>query len=334
LSAADVAAALWRERAGRRAIDVIGLGQNSLDHVAELDAFPTFAGKSAARSYATLPGGQVATALLACARLGLRAAFVSSVGEDPPGDAVLRPLRDAGVDVSEVRRIPGAETQIALILVDRPSGERTVVWYRDPRLRLEVANLRRASIERARLLHLDASDPDVCCWAAKVARGSGIPVVLDADRYRPELDDVLRLVDFPIVGREFAETYTAGGGVQDALVELCAAGARLAVVTLGAVGALARTGDRMIESPGFRVDVRDTTGAGDAFHAGFIWALLEGFDADRALRAANAAGALCCRAVGAQGGQPDRTALEAFLRAHVPIDWPGVPSAARIGESR
>lgn len=334
MSEARVAGPLWRERAAVRAIDVIGIGQNSYDHVAELDAFPTLAGKSAARSYATLPGGQIATALLACARLGLRAAFVSSVGDDPPGDAVLRPLREAGVDVSEVRRIPGAETQIALVLVDRPSGERTVIWYRDPRLGLEVANLCRASIERARLLHLDASDPDVGCWAAKVAREAGIPVVLDADRYRPELDDVLRLVDFPIVGREFAEIYTAGGAVQDALVKLCAAGARLAVVTLGAIGALARSGDRMIESSAFRIDVRDTTGAGDAFHAGFIWALLEGLDAERALCAANAAGALCCRAVGAQGGHPDRTSLEEFLRVHVPIDWPGVPSTARRGDSR
>ncbi|UCE85175.1 MAG: carbohydrate kinase family protein [Deltaproteobacteria bacterium] len=323
MSDAPRADRLWPESRAARSLDVLGIGQNSYDHVAELEAFPRFAGKAAARRYETLPGGQVATALLGCARLGLRGAFVSTVGDDAPGEAVLRPLRAAGVDVSGVRRIPGAKTQIALILIDRASGERTVVWYRDPRLALEVRDLSRASIERARVLHLDASDPEVACWAADVAREAGIPVVLDADRYRPELDAILRRVDFPIVGLEFAETYTSGGSVTDALVGLSGAGARLAVVTLGPIGALARQGERRIESPAFRVEARDTTGAGDAFHAGFIWALLQGLDAERALRIANAAGALCCREIGAQGGQPDRDALEAFLRAHEPIAWTG-----------
>jgi sugar/nucleoside kinase (ribokinase family) len=322
LSAADTKP-LWRERDARRSVDVLGIGQNSYDQVARVDVFPTFASKTAATSFEAFPGGQIAGAVHACARLGLRAAWVSSVGDDGAADVVLESLRSAGVDVSEVRRIKGAQTQNALILVHGASGERTVIWHRDARLALKATDLRRTSIQRARALHLDASDPDVAVWAAKIARRAGIPVVLDADHYRPELEPLLGLVDFPIVSREFAETYTTGGAVRDTLARLCVAGARLSVVTLGAIGALAKTGDRVIESPGFRVEPSDTTGAGDAFHGAFIWAVLAEFDAERALGFANAAGALCCREAGAQAGHPTRAELEAFLGSHEPIDWVG-----------
>lgn len=313
---------LWCERGGQRSVDVLGIGEISFDHVAAVDGLPRFAGKLPALDYATRAGGQVASALHACARLGLRTTLVSSVGDDEPGDAALEPLRAAGVDVAGVRRVAGARTQTAWILVDRATGERAVIFYRDPRLALDPAALRRGTIERARALHLDATDPELALCAANVAREVEIPVVLDADGYRPELDPILCRVDFPIVSREFAETYSQGGP-RETLARLCAEGARLAVVTLGAIGALARSGERQFESPGFRVDVRDTTGAGDAFHGAFVWALLEGLDAERSLRVANAAGALCCGAPGAQGGHPTRAELDAFLRAHEPVAWSG-----------
>ena len=72
----------------------------------------------------------------------------------------------------------------------------------------------------------------------------------------------------------------------------------------------------MIESPAFRMEARDTTGAGDAFHGAFVFGLLEGLDAAGVLRTANAAAAMNCRALGAQAGLPDRSELEAFLREH------------------
>jgi sugar/nucleoside kinase (ribokinase family) len=101
------------------------------------------------------------------------------------------------------------------------------------------------------------------------------------------------------------------------------------VVTLGELGALARQGERVIESPGFRVEARDTTGAGDVFHAAFLWAVLEGRGARAALRVANAAAAMNCRALGAQGGLPDRASLARFLEAEAPRTWRG-PSATRL----
>jgi sugar/nucleoside kinase (ribokinase family) len=307
-----------RARARRGGFDVIGIGQNSLDRVCVFDGALPLGGKVALRSSRDLPGGQIATAMLSCARLGMHAAYVGTLGDDAVADVVLAPLARAGVDLGGVKRVASAPTRSATILVDARSGERTVLGYRDARLALTPADLDAAPIGRAGCLHVDAVDPEASGFAAEVARRAGVPVVLDADAASSGLEKLLARVDFPIVSRVLAD---AMGGPRAALGELCALGARLAVVTLGEHGALARQGERWIESPAFRVDVRDTTGAGDVFHAAFVWGLLEGLAAEAILRAANAAAAMNCRALGAQGGLPTRAELEAFLREQKPGPW-------------
>lgn len=298
---------------------MVGIGQSSIDHVGLVDGLPGLGGKQPLLAYERRAGGQIATAVLATSRLGLRSAFLGTVGDDEASLAVLGPLRAAGVDVEGVRVRAHTPTQLALILVDRETGERTVAWYRDPRLRLKPGELRRESIERGRALLLDAGDPEAATWAAKVAREAGIPVVLDADTVLPGIDALLAEVDFPVVSREFALAHS--GGVRAALGSLLSLGARLAVVTLGELGAFAADRERERPAPGYVVEVRDSTGAGDAFHAGFVWGMLEGLPAEEVLRAANAVAALNCRAPGAQGGLPTREVLLAFLSAHEPRAW-------------
>ncbi len=321
MSAGPEQAPLVRARSRAPGCDVIGVGQSSLDRVCLLAAPVPPGGKTALLDSRDLPGGQIATAMLACARLGLRAAYVGSVGDDPAADEVLAPLARAGIDLRGVKRIAHAPTRTATVLVDARSGERTILGYRDPRLALVPADLEVGPIESAGCLHVDAVDAEASAFAAETAQRVGVPVVLDADCAGPGLEKLLARVDFPIVSRGLAEAMGGRGGLRAALGELCALGARLAVVTLGEYGALARLGERVIESPAFRVDVRDTTGAGDVFHAAFAWGLLEGLGAEPILRAANAAAAMSCRALGAQGGLPTRVELEAFLREQRPDVW-------------
>lgn len=259
-------------------------------------------------------GGQVATAVLACARLGLRCAYAGAVGDDAEATRVLEPLRKAGVDCSAVKRVANGRTRRALIRVDPASGERHVEPERDARVALAPADLEAGRVRAARALLVDAEDPEASLWAARVARGAGVPVVLDADRRGRGAEALLGEVDFPIVSLEFAESL-CDGSVREALRILASRARHLAVVTLGPDGAIAmaRDGDRVLESPAFRVAARDTTGAGDVFHAAFVWGLLQGFDAATVLRSANAAAAMSCRALGAQGSLPDREELAAFL---------------------
>jgi sugar/nucleoside kinase (ribokinase family) len=299
----------------RGALDVVGLGEISHDRLVRVAHWPEPGDKLDVLSEATAPGGQVASAILGCARLGLRAGLIGAVGDDDRGGAALSNLRADGVELSAVQVLTGVQTRTALILVSATDGSRAVLAQRDPRLGLAPARRVRAHVERARLLLVDATDPDAALWAARVARESGIPVLADLDAARPELAALLAATDFPVVTKEFAEEWGGTGRLRDGLERLTAGGASLAVATCGAEGAVARLGGREIVSPALPGRVEDTTGAGDAFHAGFAWGLLEGLEPEAILRFANAAAVLCCEARGAQAGLPTRAQVEARLNA-------------------
>jgi len=311
-------------------LDVVGLGECSLDHVCVVPRHPQRGEDLDLVRYDRRPGGQVATAVLGCARLGLRTAFAGAVGDDPGAEEILRPLREAGVDVAGVRRVAGAPSRTALVLVEERGGERTVLGYRDPRLALRPEQLDAGLLCRGRVLHLDARDPEAAAWACQRARERGVAVVLDADRCWAGWEALLRSVDFPIVSRSFAEECGGTGSARDGLRRLAELAPRLAVVTLGDRGAMAARGRQIWSSPAFAVDARDTTGAGDAFRAGFVWALLrsgpgteDALDVVSLLRAANAVAALNCTAFGAQGGLPEPRDVERLLATGSAASGPG-----------
>jgi ribokinase len=291
---------------------VLGVGECSLDTWLEVEALPPPGGKATVKDRRELPGGQIATATLAAARLGLRAAYAGAVGDDAAAALALAGLRAGGVDCSRVRTVPGARTRAAVIVVERASGERAVLGHRDPKL--DAAALAGLAPDDARLLLLDATDPAAALALARAARARGVPVVLDLDAAAPEAEALLASTDFPVVSEAFA--VRAYGSAEAALARLAALGAKLPVVTRGALGALAWWRERPLASPAFAVDAVDTTGAGDVFHGAFAWGLLAGLDAAALLRAANAAAALACTGRGAQGVLPDRARLEAFLAGY------------------
>lgn len=306
-------APIWQATGTGRSLDVLGLGENSLDRVCVVDALPRSGEKLDVRDYVERPGGQVATTILGCARLGLRSAYAGAVGDDLAAEQVLEPLREAQVELSHVRAVEGAPTRQAVILVERDSAERCVLGVRDPRLSLGAGVPNRAAIASAHVLAIDTSDCDAGQWAARAAREAGTAVVLDADHPTDEVLALVCDVDFPIVSADFAELMGQGGSPERMLRELAGRGARLSVVTLGQQGALALADDRTFESPAFAVRALDTTGAGDAFRGGFIWALVNGRDPVSALRVANATAAMNCRGLGAQAGLPTLVELEKFL---------------------
>lgn len=301
-------------------LDVVGLGEISLDQVCVLDRVSSLraSDKLPLQSLERRPGGAVATAVLGCAHLGLRSGLIGATGKDEAGRLSLAPLSAAGVDLSGVREVADAATREAVILVDRPTGDRSVLFHRDRRLSLEAGSLGREEVLRARALLLDTSDPEAAIWAAGIARSAGIPVLLDADSAWPEPETLLSRVDFPVVSQRLAEEFGGTGKVRDGLRALSAQGATLAVATLGERGTLALSGTEWIESAGFAIEPVDTTGAGDAFRAGFIWGVLAGKSAVEVLEVANAAGALNCRALGAQAGLPAAAEVEALVRQRPP----------------
>lgn len=293
-------------------VDVLGVGECSVDEVVRVEALPPPGGKARARSRQRLAGGQVATASLACARLGLRTAFVSSVGDDADGVFALAPLAAAGVDVTRVRRVPGAPTRRAWICVEERSGERTIVWQRDERLALALDAVSADDVASACAVLVDPTDLGLALRVADFARRGGVPCVLDADSPAPGIDELLAAASHPVISAPLAKALF--GSPEAAVRALARAGAVLPVVTQGAEDAVAWIGGRVESVPAFAIEAVDCTGAGDAFHAGLVYGMLTGFVGAALLRVAHAVAACACLAPGAQGGLPDRDALEAFLR--------------------
>lgn len=297
------------------AFDVVGLGEISIDTVARVDRWPKIGDKVAIADIAEMPGGQIATASLGCARLGLRTALIGAVGREKGGKRALAPLADAGIDISCVRRVRGARTRSAHVYVRNSDGERSVFAHRERALDLKIGGRRERMIRAGRLLMTDTTDLDATRHAVECARAAGIPVMLDADALFPGWQGLLARVEFPVVSRHFADESGQSRDPRACLDVLTGLGARAAVVTLGEQGAIGRFGDTVIETPARRVQVRDTTGAGDAFHAGFAWSLLRGLSAEACLRTSCAVAALSCEGVGAQSGLPTPDRVEALLAA-------------------
>jgi sulfofructose kinase len=283
--------------------DVVGVGLNATDTLILTPHFPAYAGKVAFDREILSPGGQVASAMVTCARLGLRVKYIGTIGDDERGRVQMESLQASGINLDDVQVRQNCPNQTAYIVIDESTGERTVFWARPGCLRLDPAEIREEMITGARLLHIDGHDTPAVERAATLARNHSIPVVVDVDTIYHGFDRVLSRVDYLVASSEFPVQWTNERDPFKAL-ELIQNeyGMRVAAMTLGAHGSLARVNDRFVYSPAFVVNCVDTTGAGDIFHGAFCYSVLQGLDMQQTLDFSNAMAALNCMALGARGG--------------------------------
>src|SRR5437868_15428038 len=116
--------------------DVVGVGLNATDTLLIVPRFPAYAGKVPFEHEILSPGGQVASAMVACAELGLRVKYVGTVGDDERGRVQMESLRSSGINLDDVQVRTGCPNQTAYIVIDESTGERTVLWRREDCLRL------------------------------------------------------------------------------------------------------------------------------------------------------------------------------------------------------
>jgi sulfofructose kinase len=282
-------------------MDIAGVGLNATDTLIPLSKFPASGSKVEFHSASVLPGGQVATAMVACQSWGLRTRYIGKLGDDAAAALHREEFRKAGVE-TQLLTAPGCPSQQAFILVE-DSGERTVLWKRDERLAIRPEELRQSWITDARALHLDGHDTAAALAAATWARAAGIPVIADLDDLYPGVLPLLSKVDYLIVSRDIPERLTGSPDLHRSLPEVSQRfGCRLTAATLGHDGVLAWDGTEFCYRPAYLVPVVDTTGAGDIFHAGFLFGLLQGWPLAPTLDFACAAAALNCSGHGARGG--------------------------------
>jgi sulfofructose kinase len=307
---------------GERDFDAVGFGLNAVDHLIVVPEYPAFDTKTRLREHVQAAGGQTASALVGLQRLGLRTAYAGRFGSDAEGQFGLASLKAEGVEVEYAETIEGARNQIAFIIIDARSGERTIIWDRDERLAYGPDDAPIEIAARGRVLHLDAHDPPTCAHLARAARAAGTIVSADIDNIYDGLPELLPLIDVLISSQEFPHRLTGISDGRASLVELKARyGFPLVGMTLGARGAMLYTDGVFLESEAYEVPggCRDTTGAGDAFHAGFLYGLLSGAEIETSLRWANAVAALKCRALGARTTLPDEKELHDFMRQAQPL---------------
>lgn len=282
-------------------VDLVGVGLNATDTLIPLTTYPDRGSKVEYRHASVAPGGQTASAVVACQSWGLTTRYVGRLGDDDAGRLHRSEFARTGVD-ARIIEVAGAASPQSLIVVDA-GGERTVLCRRDERLLLRPEDLDRSWIVNARALHVDGYETAAATVASQWAREAGVPVVADLDETYPGVEDLIRNVDYLIVSRDFPCRLTGERTIEKALRRMHADfECTVTAATLGQDGVLAWDGRKFHLHAAYRVPVVDTTGAGDIFHAGFIYGLLQDWPLEQRLDFACAAAALNCTAQGARGG--------------------------------
>jgi sulfofructose kinase len=293
-------------------VDVVGVGLNATDTLIPLDRFPECGSKVEIHSANAMLGGQTASAIVACQQWGLRTRYIGKLGDDHAAELHREEFARRGVE-AHLFTAPGTPSQQAFIIVDS-TGERTVLWKRDSRLTLLPAELQCPWITSARMLHLDGHDTSAATQAAQWARAANIPVVADLDDLYSGYEALLPNIDLLITSRDIPARLTNDHNLHKSLPQVAKRyGCRLTAATLGQEGVLAWDGQQFHYVPAYRVDAVDTTGAGDTFHAAFIYAFLRGWPVQRQLEFACAAAALNCTGLGARGNIQSVAKIEHFM---------------------
>jgi sugar/nucleoside kinase (ribokinase family) len=292
--------------------DVVGIGRNCVDYLAVLLTLPAPDSKVPMKEFKMVGGGQATTALVALSRLGLKTAYMGVVGDDPAGRLVLDGLRREGVDLTNVVVDGDLPTPVALIFVDEASGTRTIAYQPTSPDRLKHAAINIEIVLSARCLMIDPHETLFGLELAPLAKARGIPIIYDAEHLAEGFYEMLAAADYIIGSEDVIQTLEAVTP-EEALKRLLSFGARAAVITLGAKGSIALTANGLIRCPAYRIEVVDTTAAGDAFHAGFAYGILKGWELKKILTFSNAMGALVCRALGGRESLPSLEEIHEFL---------------------
>ncbi|MDQ4122868.1 MAG: PfkB family carbohydrate kinase [Acidobacteriota bacterium] len=296
--------------------DAVGFGTNAVDFLIVVPEHPQPDTKIRLTDYIQAAGGMTASAMVGLQRLGMKTAYAGRYGSDSMGEFGLKTLREENVNTDFCEVIENAATQIAFILIDEKTGERTVIWDRSEKLSYKAEEAPFKAARLARVLHTDAHDPAACSLMAQGAKEAGVVVSVDVDNVYEGIEELLPFVDVLISSSEFPHRLTGLADEKTALMEIQNRyGCQIVGKTKGVEGCLIRCQGEFLEASSYAVPggCKDTTGAGDAFHAGFIYGLLADEEIETSLKIANAVAALKCRALGARTALPNKQELAQLL---------------------
>jgi ribokinase len=293
--------------------DCLGFGVCPLDYLLLLKSYPQLDEKIEAKEVSIQGGGPVPTAMATLAKLEARVCFVGKVGDDGEGQKVLQNLKKEGVNTDYLIVDKKSTTAKAFIWIDEKSGKRTVVLDQTKIMPTKKSELLFLDKVKIRFLHLDFREPEINILLAKWAKKQKAKVILDMGSLRGDVEKISPLVDYLVVSKRFAYSYTRSDDLFKALNILMKKRFKCVVITAGEEGCWCATGERTFHKPAFKVEVQDTTGAGDVFHGAFIFGLLKNWDMEKIIEFSNACAALKCTQLGGRAGIPTLFEVKRFL---------------------
>ncbi len=296
--------------------DVCVLGGACWDYLGVVERLPGIDEKAPITSFSTQGGGRAGTAAATVGRLGGSVAIFARVGDDHFGRRIRETFEDDGVDTAWLMEVPGTRSHFAFCAIDEATGKRTIYYDHGTKGKFSEDEIDREALLDCRCLLTDSHHEWTSVAAARWAQHARVPVVLDLERPKPYNPDLLAASDYPIIPIDYALALTETESVDGAGAEMLRRGPDVAVITLGAEGAVAFTADgERIHQPAIPVEpIADTTGAGDVFHGAFAYGVALEYDLRENLRFASAVAALKCREVGGRAGIPTMEEVTEFLR--------------------
>jgi ribokinase len=299
-------------------------GDINVDVLMSISSYPQPGGDATAAEVVLRPGGSAANTALALTKLGVKTNMIGRTGDDTWADIALEPLAKAGVDIHSVQRDPDKPTGLIFIPVTA-NGERTMFSYRGANLRISASDIEPQTLANSSILHLSgynflvSPQKEASYRAVELAQDMGIDLSMDigtvpAARAKPELERILPLLNLVILGSEEAGDLLSSQTPEEAIPALLERGVSMVAFKLGQDGCIVADHTGTYRLPAFEVETVDTTGAGDAFCAGMLFARLHDLSLPAAGLLANALGGLATTVWGGGGDMPERGEVLNFLR--------------------
>lgn len=292
--------------------DILGIGYCGLDHLCLLPTIP-HDDKIQIEEHLIQGGGPCATAIFTATRLGAETAFIGVVGDDDKGKEIIKELKSEGVDTSRMTVRTNAESAVSYCWAESSTGHRSVAWTKGNAAPLKPDEVDEDFIKSTKILHLDGHQMDAALRAAETARANGIKVFLDAGALYSRMEELMKFCDVIIASEKFAGQLIGSNNPKEALKKIYSYGAKWAAITLGAKGAVGYDGKDFISQDSFKVDVVDTTGAGDVYHGAFIYKYSRGGDWQQCMEFAAVIAAMKCAKLGGRTGIPDLKTVKNFM---------------------
>ncbi len=291
--------------------EVIGLGNCVTDFLAIVPSYPALDERMKISQLKRQGGGEVATALVALSRLGISTSFIGKIGDDEPGKSIQKEFKREGVDTRRLIVEKNKKSLLAFCVVDKKSGRRTIFWYKETST-IKPEELDKSFITSAKIFHSSEYEPEASLVAAKWAKKANLKVVLDIDKFTPQLKKLIEISDILIGSENFAHYFHPEDNFK-AAEKIFLLGPEIVVITSGEKGCFCKSKGKSFIQPAFKVKVVDTTGAGDAFHGAFIYGILQKWKLEKITEFSNAVAAINCMQLGGRSGLPNLREVNKFL---------------------